>query len=174
MGAARRASRRRSSPKRISDGFWALVKPLIPAKLRKSGKSYRREPGAGRKPIPARRVFAAITYVLRTGSPWKSGPRSFVSASAIHRYFDSWHAAGFFLRLWEAGLAEHEEMEGIAWQWQRSDEVDFRDKLKPESISMPANQRDTLSRDQRIQPRTWQPSLTRRHRRQIRRNHSGE
>jgi transposase len=174
MGAARRASRRRSSPKRISDSFWALVKPLIPPKLRKSGKFYRREPGAGRKPIPARRVFAAITYVLRTGSPWKSLPRSFGSASAIHRYFDTWHAAGFFLKLWQAGLAEHEEMEGIAWQWQRSHDDDVRNKRKTESTSNPSDSRDTTNHDRRIQRRAWQPSLARRQRREVRRNNFAE
>lgn len=174
MGAARRASRRRSSPKRISDSFWALVKPLIPPKLRTSGKPYRREPGAGRKPIPARRVFAAITFVLRTGSPWKSLPRSFGSASAIHRYFDSWHAAGFFLKLWQAGLAEHEEMEGIAWQWQQSDAVDARAKPKSDSNSKPSHSPETISLGQRIQRRAWQPSLARRQRRQVRRNNSSE
>lgn len=174
MGAASRASRRRSSPKRVSDSFWALVKPLIPPKLRRSGKSYRREPGAGRKPIPARRVFAAITYVLRTGSPWKSLPRSFGSASAIHRYFDSWHAAGFFLRLWQAGLAEHEEMEGIAWQWQQSDEVRFRREIGTPSTSRSSTSSNTINSGSRINPRAWQPSLTRRQRRQVRRNNSAE
>ena len=28
---------------------------------------YQRGPGAGRKPMPTRRVFEAIVYVLRTG-----------------------------------------------------------------------------------------------------------
>ena len=29
-----------------------------------------------------------------------------------------WQRAGFFLALWRAGLAEYDEMEGIAWDWQ--------------------------------------------------------
>jgi len=32
-----------------------------------------------------------------------------------------WEQAGFFVALWQAGLAEHEEMEGIAWRWQSFD-----------------------------------------------------
>ena len=28
---------------------------------------------------------------------------------------------GFFLKVWQAGLAEYDEMEGIAWKWQSID-----------------------------------------------------
>jgi transposase len=36
----------------------------------------------GRKPMPARQVFSAIVYVLRTGCQWKALPREFGNASA--------------------------------------------------------------------------------------------
>ena len=32
-----------------------------------------------------------------------------------------WLKTGFFLALWRAGLAEYDEMEGIAWKWQSID-----------------------------------------------------
>ncbi len=71
--------------------------------------------------MPPRRVLAAIVYVLRTGCQWKALPKEFGSASAIHLHFQQWHRAGFFLALWRAGLAEYDEMEGIAWDWQSVD-----------------------------------------------------
>jgi putative transposase len=60
----------------VSDGLWAKVEPLIPAVKRMEGRKYRRKPGAGRKPMPARQVFSAIVYVLRTGIQWKALPLS--------------------------------------------------------------------------------------------------
>ena len=106
----------------ISDEFWAKVEALIPRKRRERRRKYLRDPGGGRKPILPRTVFAGIVYVLRTGIQWKAVPKErFGSPSAIHRYFLEWQKAGFFERLWKAGLAEYDEMEGIAWQWQSID-----------------------------------------------------
>ena len=68
----------------VSDQLWAKVEPLIPHKQRDEGREYQRKPGAGRKPMPARQVFAAIVYVLRTGIQWKALPGEFGSASAVH------------------------------------------------------------------------------------------
>ena len=36
--------------------------------------------------MPARQVFSAIVYVLRTGMQWKALPREFGSASAVRDY----------------------------------------------------------------------------------------
>ncbi len=44
----------------------ARVLPLIPVRT-VADKVYLRKPGAGRPPKPARLVFEAIIYVLRTG-----------------------------------------------------------------------------------------------------------
>lgn len=78
-------------------------------------KAYQRKPGGGCKPKPARLGFEAIVYVLCTGCHWKTLPTErFGSASAIHKRFLEWQEAGFFEALWRAGLAEYEEMEGIA------------------------------------------------------------
>jgi hypothetical protein len=46
----------------------------------------------------------------------------FGSASAIHKRFLEWEAAGVFQALWRAGLAEYDQMEGIAWTWQSIDD----------------------------------------------------
>lgn len=173
MVARRNSPRARSAPMRVSDSFWALVKPLIPVKSRPPGQSYRREPGAGRKPIPARKAFTAITYILRTGSPWKALPKSFGSSSAIHRHFDMWHEAGLFLKLWQAGLAQHDEMEGIAWHWWKTDEP--QDHLASASAAANRSKANRYTNvAPRIHERAWQPVLARRKRRNLRRNNSTE
>jgi len=40
---------------------------------------------------------------------------------SVRKHFQQWHRAGFFLALWRTGLAEEDEMEGIAWDWQSLD-----------------------------------------------------
>jgi transposase len=71
--------------------------------------------------MPVRQIFSFIVYVLRTGCQWKALPKEFGSASAIHKHFQQWHRAGFFLALWRSGLAEYNDLEGIAWDWQSID-----------------------------------------------------
>ena len=105
----------------VSDALWSKLEPLVPLSGRPAGRSYQRRAGAGRKPMNARQVFSAIVYVLRTGCQWKALPRAYGSASSVHKYFQIWHRAGFFQKLWQAGLAEYDGMHGIAWQWQAAD-----------------------------------------------------
>ncbi|MFZ5761594.1 MAG: transposase, partial [Thermodesulfobacteriota bacterium] len=60
----------------ISDEFWELVEPLIPASPRTGEKTYTRKPGGGRKRKYSDRLyFSAIVYVLRTGIIWNALPR---------------------------------------------------------------------------------------------------
>lgn len=60
-------------------------------------------------------ALEGIVYVLRTRCQWKALPRErFGSASAIHKRFLEWQEAGVFGMLWRAGLAEYDDMEGIA------------------------------------------------------------
>jgi putative transposase len=97
----------------VTDEFWERVEPLIPARARIKGKQYLRKPGAGRPPKPARQVFEAVVYVLRTGCQWKALPKErFGSASAVHKRFLEWEEAGVFEAIWRAGLAEYDQMEG--------------------------------------------------------------
>ena len=106
----------------VSDAFWKKVSSLIPAPERDPNKAYRRKPGGGKKPMEPRQIFEAIMYVLRTGCQWKALPKvRFGSPSAIHTHFMRWMRAGFFVSIWRAGLAEYDEMEGIAWHWQSID-----------------------------------------------------
>ena len=74
-------------------------------------------------------------YVLRTCCQWKALPRErFGSASAIHKRFLEWGKAGFFIALWQAGLAEYDAMEGIAWRWQSIDGAFLKSPLAQEPV----------------------------------------
>ena len=64
----------------VSDSFWERVEPLIPKPQRDPNKAYKRKSGGGRKPMPPRRIFEAIMYVLRTGCQWKALPKEFTEA----------------------------------------------------------------------------------------------
>ena len=91
------ATRKRVDSWVVTDDFWARVEPLIPVRERSVSRQYLRKPGAGRPPKPARQVFEAVVYVLRTGCQWKALPKErFGSASAIHKRFLEWEAAGVF------------------------------------------------------------------------------
>jgi transposase len=131
----------------VSDAFWAVVEPLIPKPKRDKEKQYKRIVGGGRKPLAPRKVFAAIVYVLRTGIQWKALPKDiFGSSSAIHRYFREWERHGFFFELWQRGLCEYDDMEGIAWEWQSIDGSMNKAPLAQESTG--ANPTDRGKKEQ--------------------------
>ena len=115
--------------------------------------------------MPPRRVFAAIVYVLRTGCQWKALPKEYGSASAIHLYFQQWHRAGFFVALWRAGLAEYDEMEGIAWDWQSVDGAMVKAPLAIECVGAnPTDGGKKGARTQFVSRRAWRPAVARRER----------
>lgn len=150
----------------VTDNFWERVEPLIPLRERPASKEYARKPGAGRPPKPARQVFEAIVYVLRTGCQWKALPKErFGSASAIHKRFLEWEAAGVFAAIWQAGLAEYDQMEGIAWRWQSIDGAMFKAPLAQEAVG--PNPTDRGKKRQQASPvggRSWSPVVPRRDR----------
>ncbi len=151
----------------VSDALWRRIELLVPARKRLGGCKYQRKPGGGRKPIPPRQVFAAIVYVLRTGCQWKALPRQYGSASAVHKYFQTWHRAGFFQKLWEAGLAEYDGMHGIAWQWQAADGAMGKAPLATECVGRnPTDRGKKGAQAQSARRRAWSPAVDRRQRRQ--------
>lgn len=102
----------------VTGEFWQRVEPLIPVRTRPAGKEFVRKAGAGRPPRPARQVFEAVVYVLRPGCQWKAMPKErFGSAGSVRKRFLEWESAGVFEAIWKAGLAEYDQMEGIAWRW---------------------------------------------------------
>lgn len=151
----------------VSDGLWSRIEPLVPVRKREGGRKYQRKPGAGRKPMAARQVFAAIVYVLRTGCQWKALPREYGSASAVHAHFQRWQREGFFLKIWKAGLAEYDEMEGIAWNWQSIDGAMGKAPLAVECVGPnPTDRGKKWAQKKFVGGRAWRPAVARRQRSQ--------
>jgi transposase, IS6 family len=103
----------RTQPWKVSAALWERVEPLIPAR-----PPY---PKGGRPAADDRQMFAAIIYVLRTGIQWNALPRELGASSTVYDRFRQWESQGFFLRLWQAGLAEYDELASIGWDWQSVD-----------------------------------------------------
>ena len=109
---ARTPNNRTTTDFRVSDELWAVLQPLLPEHV----NTHRF--GGGRPRVPDRGCADAIFYVLRTGCQWQAlsqtelGPKS-----TAHDRFQEWVAAGVFLRLWQAGVAQFDELKGIDWQW---------------------------------------------------------
>ena len=151
----------------VSDGLWSRVERLLPRRDPRAERRhrFRRRPGGGRKPISPRAIFAAIVYVLRTGCQWRALPKSFGSASAIHHHFQQWRRQGFFVRLWRAGLAEYDEMEGIAWEWQSLDGTQGKAPLAQEAVGdNPTDRGKKRNQAQSARGRPWRPALAYRRR----------
>ena len=151
----------------VSDAFWAKVAPLIPKARRDSSRTYQRRRGGGRKPMDPRNVFKAIVFVLRTGIQRKALPREFGSASSVHAYFMKWAKAGVFLRLWKKGLAEYDEMEGIAWSWQSIDGSQGKAPLATEAVGPnPTDRGKKRNQKAHAGGRAWSPVVDSRDRSQ--------
>jgi transposase len=164
-----RKTTRRIQAWEVSDAFWERVEPLLPGKPpRPSSREYQRKPGAGRKPKDSRLVFAGIVYVLRTGCQWKALPREqFGSGSAIHKRFLEWQAAGVFEALWRAGLAEYDDLEGIAWRWQSIDGSVMKAPLAQASVGPnPTDRGKKWEQAPSVGGRPWRPAIAHRDRRE--------
>jgi transposase len=103
----------RTRPWEVSEAFWQRAAPLIPARPAKQK--------AGRPAKSDRQMLGAILYVLRTGLQWNALPREIGASSTVYDRFRFWLAAGFFTRLWQAGLEAFDELEGLEWEWQSLD-----------------------------------------------------
>ena len=62
-----------------------------------------------------------MIYVLRTGIQWNALPKELGASSTVHDRFQEWEKQHFFQVLWQAGLAEYDEVQGIEWEWQSVD-----------------------------------------------------
>jgi len=145
------AARKRVDSYEVTEDFWERVEPLIPVRERPASKEYLRKSGAGRPPKPARQVFEAVICVLRTGCQWKALPKErFGSASAIHKRFLQWEASGLFESIWQARLAEYDQLEGIAWRRQRIDAAMFKAPLAQEAVGPNATDRGKKGRKRHL------------------------
>ena len=97
---------------RISNELWAVLQPLLPLSL----NTHRF--GGGRPRVADRQCADAIFYVLRTGGPWQALDQTELCAhSTAHDRFQEWVQAGVFLKLWQAGVKQFDELRGINWNW---------------------------------------------------------
>lgn len=99
----------------IPDELWERIEPLLPPPKPKKK--------LGRPRMDDRQAMAAIFYVLRTGCQWKALPRSLGAPSTVHDRFQEWRDAEVFQRLWQAGVIEYDEANGLDWEWQAMDGV---------------------------------------------------
>jgi putative transposase len=68
--------------------------------------------------VPDRTCADAIFYVLRTGCQWQALDQTELCAhSTAHDRFQEWVQAGVFLKLWQAGVEQFDELCGIDWDW---------------------------------------------------------
>lgn len=113
-----------------------------------------------------RKVFEGIIFVLRTGCQWKALPmKEFGSASSIHKYFLEWKRKGVFSRLWRKGLAEYDEMEGIAWSWQSIDGAVVKAPLALETVGPnPTDRGKKWDQAKSSRRRDWNPAVVSRER----------
>jgi transposase len=103
---------------RISDELWAVLQPLLPVHV----NTHRF--GGGRPRVPDRDCADAIFYVRRTGCQWQALDQTELCAhSTAHDRFQEWVKAGVFLKLWQAGLEQVDELCGLDWQWLSMDGV---------------------------------------------------
>jgi transposase len=74
--------------------------------------------GGGRPRTPDRRCADAIFYVLRTGCQWEALNQTDLCAkSTAHDRFQEWVEADVFLKLWQVGVEQFDELHGIEWDW---------------------------------------------------------
>lgn len=152
----------------VSDALWEKIEPLVPAPPPRAGdRDYKRRQGGGRKPLPARQVFEAIVFVLRTGIQWKALPKRFGSSSSVHAKFRQWESQGFFLAIWRAGLAEYDDMHGIAWEWQSIDGAQGKAPMARQCVgSNPTDRGKKGTQKEPVDRRQWRPAVARRRGRQ--------
>ena len=90
---------------RISDELWAVLQPLLPVHI----NTHRF--GGGRPRVAERECADAIFYVLRTGGPWQALDQTELCAhSTAHDRFQEWVEADVFLKLWQAGVEQFDEV----------------------------------------------------------------
>jgi putative transposase len=97
---------------RIAEELWAVLQPVLPVHV----NSHR--VGGGRPRVADRQCADAIFYVLRTGCQWGAlDATDLCRRSTAHDRFQEWVAAGVFLKLWQAGVEQFDDLKGIDWGW---------------------------------------------------------
>ena len=137
----------RKNQYRVSDALWAKIEPLLP----KHVNTHRF--GGGRPPADNRKCLDAIFFVLRTGCQWNAlNATGICPSSTAHDRFQEWVEAGVFLKLWQEGLQQYDELKGLDWSWQSMDGVMTKaplggEKNRPQPHRPGQRRRQTQSAD---------------------------
>lgn len=106
------AKNRTTTGFRVSDELWQVLEPCLPV----VENSHRF--GGGRPRVADRKCADGIFYVMRTGGQWESLNQTDLCAkSTAHDRFQEWVEAGVFLKLWQKGVEQFDELKGIEWEW---------------------------------------------------------
>lgn len=107
----------------VPDGLWELAQPLM--------LSQRVRPqGGGTRQRDARRVFAAVVFVLTTGCAWRQLPPVVgVSPATAQRRFVAWTEVGLWRRLHLAALDELGAGGQVDWSRAICDSASVRAKI---------------------------------------------
>jgi transposase len=138
---------------RISDELWTVLEPLLPVHV----NSHRF--GGGRPRVSDRRCADAIFYVLRTGCQWAAlNETDLCAKSTAYDRFREWVAAGVFLKLWQVGVEQFDELQGIDWDWLSMDGAMTKaplggEKNRPQSDRSRESGRQTVVADRGA----WRP-----------------
>ena len=138
---------------RVSEALWAVLAPLLP--VPKNTHRF----GGGRPRVPDRQCADAIFYVLRTGCQWGAlDATDLCPHSTAHDRFQAWVQAGVFLKLWQAGVEEFDEMKGLDWGWLSMDGAMTKAPLGGEK-NRPQSHRPGQVRRQAesVDGRAWDP-----------------
>jgi putative transposase len=147
---------------RVSDELWTRLQRLIPKHVNLQRF------GGGKPRTPDRQCADAIFYVLRTGCQWGAlDTTDLCPHSTAHDRFQQWVAAGVFLKLWQAGVEQFDELKGVDWQWLSMDGAMTKAPLGGEKNGrQPHGSRQKWRQAQPPDRRAWCPAGRGRGRRQ--------
>lgn len=134
---------------RVSDELWAVLEPLLP--VHKNTHRF----GGGKPRTPDRQCADAIFYVLRTGCQWGAlDATDLCPHSTAHDRFQHWVRTGVFLKLWQAGVEQFDELQRLDWNWLSMDGAMTKaplggEKNRAQSHGPGQKRRQTQSADRR-------------------------
>jgi len=150
----------------VSDALWSKIGPLVPA---------RKRPRAANTSVSPERDASRC----RRGRFFRRLSMCFAPAASGRRFQGVWQrqrracplpalaAGGLFLKIWKAGLAEYDDMEGIAWRWQSVDGATGKAPLARECVGPNSTDRGKKwAQAQSSGGRPWHPAVARRQRSQ--------
>src|SRR5262249_24553779 len=88
----------------LTDGQWALIRPLLPPPAR-----------TGQPRANDRRTIDGILYILITGCRWQDLPRDYGAPTTVWRRLKCWGEGGVWERIWRATLATLDQQGKLDW-----------------------------------------------------------